>query len=60
MEAVRDRILFGLGTDETVIPVWGEEHALIVVTMQWRKPLSISEIAQLAQTPDVRARMGRP
>lgn len=29
-------------------------------TRQWRKPLSIEEIAQLAPTPEVRAREGRP
>ncbi len=60
MEAVRDRILFGLGTDEPLIPVSGEERARLGVTMQWRKPLSIQEITQLAQTPEVRARHGRP
>jgi hypothetical protein len=60
MEAIRDRILFGLGSSEPVIPVEGEERAMLAVTMQWRKPLSFAEVAQLGDTPDVRARPGRP
>jgi hypothetical protein len=60
MEALRDRLLFGLGSPEPVIPVEGEERAMLIVTMQWRKPLSISEIAQLAPTEEVRTRPGRP
>ena len=59
MEAMRDRILFGLGSPEPVIAVDGEERAMLRVTMQWRKPLNITEIAQMAPTPDVRARVGR-
>lgn len=57
---MRDRILYGLGTSERVIPAEGEERAMLSVTMQWRKPLSIEEVAQLADTPEVRARPGRP
>jgi hypothetical protein len=30
------------------------------VTMQWRKPLTIEEVARMAQTPEVRERRGRP
>jgi hypothetical protein len=60
MEALRDRIMFGLGSSERIIPVEGAERAGLKVTMQWRKPLSFSEIAQLAQTPEVRTRPGRP
>jgi hypothetical protein len=61
MEALRDRILFGLGTDEPLIPVSSEERAAgLVVSMQWRKPLSFAEIARLAATPEVLARPGRP
>lgn len=59
MEAVRDRILFRLGTSEPVIPISGEERALAKTTMQWRKPLSIEEINQMAPTPEVRQRPGR-
>lgn len=60
MEAMRDRILFGLGSPEPVIPVEGKERAMLRITMQWRKPLSIEEVAQMALTPEVRAREGRP
>jgi hypothetical protein len=52
--------MFGLGSSERIIPVEGAERAGLKVTMQWRKPLSFSEIAQLAQTPEVRTRPGRP
>lgn len=60
MESLRDRILFKLGSPEPLIPVEGEERALLRITMQWRKPLSLQEVAQLADTPEVRARPGRP
>jgi hypothetical protein len=60
MEALRDRILFGLGSSEPVIPIEGEERAMVRVTMQWRKPLSFEEVAQMADTPEVRERSGRP
>lgn len=60
IEAVRDRILFGLGSPEPLIPVEGEERAMLRITMQWRKPLSIEEISQLGQTTEVKLRPGRP
>ena len=60
IEALRDRILFGLGSSEPVIPVSGEEQAMLQVSMQWRKPLSLVEINQMADTPAVRRREGRP
>jgi hypothetical protein len=60
MEALRDRILFNLGSDEPVIPVKGAEQAALTMTMQWRKPLSFPEINQMADTPEVRTRPGRP
>jgi hypothetical protein len=59
MAARCERILGALGT-ETIIPITGAELAAAMVTMQWRRPLSFAEIAQLAQTPEVRARPGRP
>jgi len=59
-EAIRNRILRGCGTEEPFIEPEGEELALLVSTRQWRKPMSISEIAQLALTPEVRMRPGRP
>lgn len=60
MEHLRDRLLFGLGSPEPVIPVEGEERAMLSFTMQWRKPLGVHEIGQMAGTPEVRAREGRP
>ena len=60
VEAARDRILAMCGTDEPAIAPEGEEAALLVVTRQWRKPLSIAEVAQMAPTPEVRQRQGRP
>lgn len=60
MEAWCGRILFGLGSDAPIIPVTGEERASLKSTMQWRKPLSMAEIALLAQTAAVTARPGRP
>jgi hypothetical protein len=57
VEAVRDRIMAMCGTDEPVIEAIGEGN---VVTMQWRKPLRIDEVARMAPTPEVRERKGRP
>jgi len=48
------------GTDEPLIEPSGDEAAMMRVTRQWRRPLSISEVAQMADTPEVRARPGRP
>ena len=46
----------GLGTDEG----WIEEPGPTGRALTWRKPLSITEINQMAPTPEVRARPGRP
>lgn len=54
IETVRDRILRGIGTDEALIP----EHMPRCGT--WRKPLRVDEVNQMAQTPEVRQRPGRP
>jgi hypothetical protein len=48
------------GTSEPLISPVGEELASLLVTMQWRKPASIEEVARLAPTPEVRERKGRP
>ena len=62
IETIRDRIMGMCGTDEPLIEVGPEgfprRHGR--VTMQWRKPLAITEVAQLAPTPEVRERKGRP
>jgi hypothetical protein len=66
VEHVRDRIMRHLGTTddplfEEVLP---DEVAIAAIgrrpiSVNWRKPLSIEEINQLAPTDDVRARPGR-
>jgi len=51
---LRDGLLFPLGTREKLIQE-NTDYA-----MQWRKPLSLVEINQMAPTPEVRERKGRP
>lgn len=43
-----------LGTNEALIEERGD------VLPHWRKPLTLAEVNQMAQTPEVRARPGRP
>ena len=57
VEAVRDKIMDALGTNEKVIQ---ENDPTLTVTMQWRKPLSLLEVNQMAPTPEVQERKGRP
>jgi len=62
MQALRDRLMFGCGTDE---PWYLDELVLRTLgaaakAVHWRKPLAIPEINQMAPTPEVRARQGRP
>lgn len=52
-EMLMTRILEKLGTEEKIIPENTER------AMQWRKPLSVEEINQMAPTQEVRARPGR-
>jgi hypothetical protein len=47
----------GVGTDEALIETVGEGN---ISSLQWRKPLSIEEVARMAPTPEVRERKGRP
>jgi hypothetical protein len=54
IESVRDHLMHGLGTNEPWIMEQGE------VAPHWRKPLRLDEINQMAQTPEVKARPGRP
>lgn len=44
----------GVGTAEAFIPEKGQ------TAMHWRKPLSLEEVNQMAPTPEVRKRAGRP
>lgn len=60
VEAIRDRIMSMCGTSEPLIEPQPDEQAVMRVTRQWRKPLSIEEVARLAPTPEVRERKGRP
>jgi hypothetical protein len=66
MERIRDRIFFGLGTDEPLFEeILLDAEALatfgkLPISVSWRKPLRIDEISKMAQTPEVKARPGRP
>ena len=59
IEAVRDRIMGMCGTEQLIEPD-ADEQAVMRVTRQWRRPLSIEEVARMAPTPEVRERKGRP
>lgn len=54
LEAIRDKVMTRIGTQEAVI----EEP--FRMSVHWRKPLSLVEVNQLAPTMDVRLRRGRP
>jgi hypothetical protein len=60
-EATRDRVMFNLGTGEPYVveemTSWLGERA---VSVHWRRPLRVDEVAQMAPTEEVRARPGRP
>ena len=50
----------GLGTDEAYI--MEEMSAMLgerAISVHWRKPLRIDEVAQMAPTPEVKDRPGR-
>jgi len=60
MEAIRDRIMHNTGTDE---PWYLDAEFLAdfpdARSANWRKPLRIDEVNQMAATPEVRERRGR-
>jgi hypothetical protein len=63
LEAIRDRVIHGCGTNE---PFIAEDIAKVIgetgrepVALHWRRPLSIAEINQMAPTPEVIKRPGR-
>ena len=64
LEALRDRILSGCGTDEPWFledpKMFQGETGRVMISAQWRKPLSLAEVAQMAPTSEVRQRPGRP
>jgi hypothetical protein len=51
-EAVRDKVMIGAGTSEP----WFLEQG--VWSAHWRKPLSLAEVNQMANRPEVRAATG--
>jgi hypothetical protein len=57
VEAFRDSLFFRLGTSEALIE---DDDPRLTITRQWRRPLSLEEVNQMANTPEVRARAGRP
>ncbi len=62
MEALRDRVMHGSGTDEPWFydeEFYGE-YKNDAIAAHWRKPLSVLEINQLAPTEEVLRREGRP
>jgi hypothetical protein len=63
IEAIRDRIMAMCGTSEPLVLVLAPAEmptGHVAVTMQWRKPLTLEEVARMAPTPEVRERRGRP
>lgn len=61
IEAARDVIFRTIGTTEPLIE---ESNAVNfgdrAISVNWRKPLKLEEVNQMAPTPDVRERKGRP
>jgi hypothetical protein len=64
MEALRDRIMHGAGTEEPWFmenPVeFQGETGKVMIAGNWRKPLRLDEVNQMSPTPEVRKRPGRP
>jgi hypothetical protein len=56
IDHARDTIMRGLGTDEP----WIEEPGPGGLTLIWRKPLRLDEVARMSPTAEVRQRPGRP
>ena len=56
-EAIRDKVMAGLGTDEPFILETFEKQSGIAP--HWRRPLSVSEIGRMGVTDAVRQRPGR-
>jgi hypothetical protein len=59
-EALRDKIMRGVGTDEPwFCEATAEESGAFGLAVHWRKPLRIDEVNQMAPIPEVRDRPGR-
>lgn len=56
--------MHGCGTDEPWFledPIeFADETGKTMIAGNWRKPLRLDEVNQMAPTPEVRARPGRP
>lgn len=60
-EAVRDRIMRGVGTDEAwVVEELSAQLGETAVAVHYRRPLRVDEVADMAPTPEVKLRPGRP
>jgi len=59
-EALRDKIMRGVGTDEEwVVEEMSEQLGTLASAVHYRRPLRVDEVARMAPTPDVRKREGR-
>lgn len=59
-EEVRDKVMRNLGTDEPwVIEEMSQQFGMRAISVHYRRPLSIAEVARMAPTPEVLARPGR-
>ena len=59
-EAVRDRIMHGIGTSEPwVIEDMSAEIGMRALAMHYRRPLTFAEVTQMGRTPETLTRPGR-
>lgn len=60
MEALRDRIMHGCGTEEPwFMEHMGMQYGERAIAVHWRKPLRIDEVNRMTPTAEVRERQGR-
>jgi hypothetical protein len=59
-EAIRDRIMRGVGTDDPwIVEEMSQQLGMSAVAVHYRRPLRVDEVAQMGQTPEVKLRPGR-
>ena len=58
-ESVRDRIMRGVGVGEWVVEELTVQIGLRAVSVHYRRPLSVMEVAQMGRTKEVIGRPGR-
>lgn len=51
--------MHGIGTDEWVIEEMTAQFGMRAISVHYRRPLSMAEVAEMAPTPEVIARPGR-